>query len=285
MAKKTKKIELITSELNSALDRIKLSDNDFCQIVPHLPLIKEEVKKGTIAVSRSTVKRKRKECRRYTWQNIQSSFVPANFLTVHWDGKLAEGFRTKNKSNRLAVSVSAEGEEKLLGVPVASAGTGEAESKVVCSTLQEWGVEKKVVAMCFDTTSSNTGPQNGVCVRIESILRRKLYWLACRHHVRELMITAPYNKLFNVSTGPDIELFKKFQNSWNKDDTFNKNQWESGLTDPTMAPFLLDIKDETIKFIKEQLKLFHPRDDYKEFLELSLLLFGEKTAKVFSSLE
>ena len=40
----------------------------------------------------------------------------------------------------------------------------------VHSAIQELGLENLVLAMCFDTTSSNTGRLSGVCVILDQLL-------------------------------------------------------------------------------------------------------------------
>jgi len=49
---------------------------------------------------------------------------------------------------------------QLLGIPKYVNGTGEAVNNAVVTIVQEWGVENLVNAMCFDTTTSNTGRQS-----------------------------------------------------------------------------------------------------------------------------
>ena len=41
--------------------------------------------------------------------------------------------------------------------------------------------------MSFDTTAGNTGHLNGACTLLEKQMGRDLLWLACRHHVMELI--------------------------------------------------------------------------------------------------
>lgn len=192
-----------------------------------------------------------------------------------------EEYNSKNKANRIAVLVSGDGSEKLLGFPQSGSGTEFDEVTAVYKTLVKWeGLKDRIRLICFDTTKSNTGQFKGACKCLEDMLEKRLYSSACRQHVRELTITAAHNTLFPISTGPDVELFKDFMNTWNADTSFDKKAWESGLTDPNLAPFLEELKEETVKFLKQQIKDFHPREDYLEFLELGLLLFGEKLEKV-----
>lgn len=131
--------------------------------------------------------------------------------------------------------------------------------------------------MCFDTTACNTGPKNGACVLLESMINKSLYSLACRHHTHELIVAATFDSLFEAYTGPQIKMFQTFSDNW---DTIDRNNYSSGMDDPVLQPFLQTIKDETVSFIHVQLKNFHPREEYLELLNLNLLLFNEKTKQV-----
>jgi hypothetical protein len=55
--------------------------------------------------------------------------------------------------------------------------------------------------MSFDTTSSNTGVYSGAAVLLEAKFGKKLLYLACRHHVMELLAEAVFSEVFGKSTG------------------------------------------------------------------------------------
>jgi hypothetical protein len=46
---------------------------------------------------------------------------------------------------------------KLLGVPNITNSTGRQQHDAVVRLLEKWGVFKELIALVFDTTSSNTG--------------------------------------------------------------------------------------------------------------------------------
>lgn len=74
--------------------------------------------------------------------------------------------------------------------------------------------------MWCDTTASNTGRFNGACALLEQKLERELLLFACRHHVYELVLKAVFEtKIKQVTSGPDIALFKKFRDSWENIDS------------------------------------------------------------------
>ena len=61
--------------------------------------------------------------------------------------------------------------------------------------------------MCFDTTSSNTGHRAGACILLEQKLERDLLYLACWHHIMELIQSCD-------GGWPAVPLFKRFQTGW-----------------------------------------------------------------------
>ena len=65
--------------------------------------------------------------------------------------------------------------------------------------------------MLFDTTAANTGLKKGACSLLEKELGKELVWIACRHHVFEVVLA----DVFSVTLGPsgsglEIELFTRF---------------------------------------------------------------------------
>ena len=92
--------------------------------------------------------------------------IKQNFkiLTLHWDGKTLK-LRRGVKGNFIAIYVCGvqEGYPKhLLGIPLAPDGSGREEFEVIKAALEEWKIQKEIVAIMFDTTLSNTG-EFGVC--------------------------------------------------------------------------------------------------------------------------
>ena len=200
-------------------------------------------------------------------------------LVVHWDGKLlpdVTGDFVHVKVDRLPILVSNQyhGVEQLLNVPKLLNGGGEAMATAIVDTIKSWNLVDKVKALSFDTTASNSGVRGGAAVLIEKKLETKLIYLACRHHVHEVILGDVFTTLFGPSTGPDILLFKRFQAKWS---LFAHDQPENGFTDPdTAAEFTQnkDMMDEALEFALVCLKDQHPRDDYRELLELTVIYMG-----------
>ena len=106
--------------------------------------------------------------------------------------------------------------EKLLGVPKLTKGTGAAMAEATVSALKDWNLKEKIVGMCFETTSSNTGIHTGACTLIEKQLHKNLMYLACRHHMHEIIVSDVFKCCFvPTSGGPDVLLLKRFRKNWN----------------------------------------------------------------------
>jgi hypothetical protein len=129
----------------------------------------------------------------------------------------------------------------------------------VADTLKYWGIEQRVAALCFDTTATNTGHRHGACVLIEQMLAKDLLYLACRHHVMELVVGAAFNEVLPGSSGPEIKLFKRFQEHWN---LIDQNKYQPAATDPYSENLVASCCNEKIEFARLQLEVQQPRDDY-----------------------
>ena len=77
----------------------------------------------------------------------------------------------KSLEEWIAILVTGENNEELLGVSVSIGGTGERKVKEACTKL-------------------------------EQVLQRPILWLACRHHVLEVVL----KDVFEVCHGPTSEL-------------------------------------------------------------------------------
>lgn len=133
-------------------------------------------------------------------------------------------------------------------------------------------MSKRINALCCDTTASNTGRINGACVILEQLLNRNLLYLPCRHHIYELVLRSVFELKLSISSGPEISLFKRFQQAWEKIDS---TKFKCGIADDNVKIKTEDISHNIIEFCNQQLKKQHVRDDYKEFLELVLIFLGE----------
>ena len=124
----------------------------------------------------------------------------------------------------------------------------------------------------LDTTSSNTGIVKGCCTILQGLLNRQILWMACRHHIFELVLKAAFTELFGDTTGPEVTFFKFMKPSWS---SLNLADYRP----PTIPAAFRDDVAPLLTFINHRLEPENadllPRDDYKEFLELALLILGE----------
>lgn len=256
--------------VTSALDRNKVSDREALRlIVPLASALGHDP--SDISISRSTIQRRRKMARKELNCLIQNTFSPNYPLVVHWDGKMLPNIVGTGKIDRLPVLVSGDGEEKLLGVPMLAAGTGKNAADEIYELLAKWNVLNKVRAFSFDTTSVNTGHLNGVCVLLEKKIGREVLWLACRHHIMELILAKVFKLCFGPSNSPEIPIFKRFKSVWDKID---QNLYQG-----------LDLKNETHNFNSTNFKNILSkklciRDDYQELVELTLIVLNQPPATI-----
>ena len=99
----------------------------------------------------------------------------------------------------------------MLAVPVVADGKGRTQAQATAEALADWDCEENVVALCFDTTASNTGRVQGAVVQLEAMLGRQLLHFACRHHVLELVVGAVATKLFGKTTSPTDPMFDELK--------------------------------------------------------------------------
>lgn len=128
--------------------------------------------------------------------------------------------------------------------------------------------------MSFDTTAANTGRVKGACILLEQKLQQNLLWLACRHHILEVVCSNVFIAVFGRSAGPEVKLFRSFREFWPK---INQNKYEA-CTENHLNEESLPLKAETITFANDMLKKHNSqqlREDYREFLELTLIFLGE----------
>lgn len=172
--------------------------------------------------STSTLYRRRTAHRESIKENVKKEFLASirSGLVVHFDGKRLKD--TTNEANderngkvdRIAIVVTGLNIQKILAIAKTDDGSGVVVSDIVHEHLQAWTIPDSIVAMCTDTTLSNTGGTNGACVLLEKKLERNLIYLACRHHVLELIIGAVFVMLFGETTGPFTEMFEHFKRDW-----------------------------------------------------------------------
>ncbi|KAL4098132.1 hypothetical protein QTP88_022794 [Uroleucon formosanum] len=229
------------SEAIIVLDKCKISDRN----AVHLLIATAEALGNNVnklIINRSSIRSARIEFCKERAKKIRQDYNLANEETVvvHWDKKLLPALTGKGLVDRLPIVASFNGHEQLL-------------------------------AFCSDTTASNTGRLNGACVLLEQLLEREIVYLPCRHHIYEIVLKSVFDLKLSGTSGPDVAIFKRFQLAWVTMDT---KMFNSGIENCIVMGSVNDVCDDIIKFSIDRLEENHPRDDYRELLELTVIFLG-----------
>jgi hypothetical protein len=267
-----------SDEITQAADRLKLSDNQGTMIVSAV-LKASGGNLDDFDISRSTTRRSRMCMRQHIAENIMDTVRqnPPRFGALHWDGKLLCD-SLGEKYERLAVLLSGAPEYtegKLLGVPSLPDSKGQTQADATYDLLQVWDLLDNVRALVFDTTSSNSGIHKGAAKLIEEHLGKKLLYLACRHHILEVIVGEIWRVLFGAIHAPENKMFADFKEAWKDIDKASPR-----LTRLTVSnPWLLNVRNQVLKELGELLSskdsAVLPRDDYRECAENTLIILGE----------
>ncbi|KAG0728198.1 hypothetical protein GWK47_003788 [Chionoecetes opilio] len=68
--------------------------------------------------------------------------------------------------------------------------------------------------LCLTKTASNSGVHGGAAKLLEQQLDRKVFYLACRHHILEVLVGAVWENLFGKVKSPENPWFKHFKDVW-----------------------------------------------------------------------
>lgn len=269
----------ITPKLVAALDRCQLSVRDSVFIIEATI---EALGHNTddFSISKSSIHRIRTEMRRERAEAIKVNFqnnIP-DTVTVHWDGKLLSALDSrKSKEERLPIVISYDNNEQLIAVPKLDSSSGSEQAQAVWNAIINWNLEDRVQILCCDTTASNTGRINGACVLLEQKLDREMLIFACRHHIYELVLKSVFEaKISQVTTSPDIPLFKNFRENWKNVDA-DKIQ----ICTEKLSCLNVSEIDKLLEFYRFELTKEIARDDYRELIELSIIFLGGDTEKKF----
>ncbi|ESN94280.1 hypothetical protein HELRODRAFT_164091 [Helobdella robusta] len=127
--------------------------------------------------------------------------------------------------------------------------------------------------LLLDLTASNTGKKNGACTLLQQKLGRNVLHIACRHHISEIILEHAFSACMSSNTsGPKIALFLRFRNEFN---SIDQADYHTIMDDESMNCKVEQHKEGIVSSCLTQLEQFQPRCDYRELLELSLILLGE----------
>ena len=118
--------------------------------------------------------------------------------------------------------------------------------------------------MVFDTTASNTRHISGACISLQKELDRPLLWFACRRHVGEVMFANCWNSLNN-------SIFVRFEKSFKVLHYDDKMAYYY----PKLPELINEEQAHSINFLRESLNKNFTRSEYREQVELSLLIISK----------
>ena len=132
--------------------------------------------------------------------------------------------------------------------------------------------------MCFDTTASDTGRLKGAGAILEQMLGRELLYLACRHHILEILLSSVYNTKIGLTNGGHPDTFKRFLTVWS---TIDKGKYDKGISDNLVQEQLTpEVISSVAAEFKTKITESHSTDDYKELLQLVLVFVGSLNGNV-----
>jgi len=269
-------------EVVAAIDRHKLSPNAFNDVFAAIVRASGGDLNDFI-ISSSTTSRAAKSVRKKTFEKVKTDFKTTTkdeFVSIHWDEKLMKERGDFTPMEHIAVLASHRHGTKLLGTTSVEKGTGKNQAEAIKNILCNWDLEKQCVAMCFDTTASNTGKFNGACILLEALLDHPLLWTACRHHVHEVILSQVFKSLFGKSSSPQITIFEDLKKKWLHLD-FAADMSHISNSAFEMDPEELNSAYELLHDVKYDTDSYIPRDDYAELLDLVLFYLKKESFDTF----
>lgn len=144
----------------------------------------------------------------------------------------------------------------------------------------EWKLLHSITGMCFGTTATNSGHKNGCFTIFEKeLVGKKALWLACLHHIYELIIKNVYRSLFCTMSSPENETFKYFRDvSWKDIDTSRPHHTLTFKIriKKSRRNLFVDFYQNLFGLSAGQEKKIFPRGDCKECAEVMLQILCEE---------
>ena len=159
--------------------------------------------------------------------------------------------------------------------------TGAEMSRAVLHLRHEGHAASNVIAMCYDTTNSNSGGNIGACVNIERGLAHSCLCLPCRRHIGELHIKWACLAISGRQTkSPGETIFKTFQSEWNNFKVvIDMNELVTFDWEGHKDTFIEEQAEKTLSFaLKCLAENTFPRADYRELCQLVVVWLGGPVA-------
>lgn len=265
-------INILTEHVVTILDNCKISYRNSVRIISAV-VMALGVDTDNLILNKTSFYELRSKIRKDAAERMKKLFGDAEVgaAVVHWDGKLIPDGLSCKKVDRVPIIIRSTTVERILNVPALPNGRGITQAQEIFKSIQEWGLSENVQAICCDTTASNLGNRNGAAINLKQLLQKDLLYLPCRHHIYELVLNCVFVTKIPGTDGPNVPLFKKFQENWNQVD---QTKCKNGLTGNKIPKKLFTKVGKTNETIKNFLSEILPRDDYKELLELCQIFLG-----------
>ncbi|XP_042208413.1 uncharacterized protein LOC121856780, partial [Homarus americanus] len=259
-------------ERKELADRLRISNNEIVSVVA--AVLRSANPPGDLSefrISRKTARRARASHRRQVAAAQREAFTPPPHAVVHWDGKLVKNV-VGEEEHRQAIFISGCGHEegKLLAVLPVKDGTGLTQARATARAIEDWSCASNVKALCFDTTSSNTGRVQGAVVHLEALVEKQLLRLGCRHHVMELVVRAAASNIFGKTSAPTDPLFQTLKKRWSQLD--HSQYLRLDIANLPESDWLSHLRHRTVSYLLTVTEW--AREDYREAAELTLLVLG-----------
>lgn len=268
-------------------DRIGLS-NQFASLA-YLTIARDfGLNPDDVTCSTSTIFRLRRTYRESEAANIYNTFEPNARSILHWDCKSYSTGVTGIYEKRIAVALSSAKEAKLLDVCQISDGTAANCTEAILNITQAWNSHDCIIGMCFDNENTNSGIKHGVATRIEKKLKKNMFYLACRHHIHEIILSAVFSNTVERgldTDGSKIPLFEKFRNLYFRSNAvtpFDKTNYKGYFEDNFFIHQISENEvQDLVDYCKNTLNQSVPRDDYAEFLKLVIIFLSPRNGTTF----
>jgi hypothetical protein len=235
--------------------------------MPVPPVVMERTKKSYHPNHYSTFRRRRIEARQRLVEQLKRNVERNKVVTLHWDGIIV---------HRCACLVSRKNWHQMLGIPKCGESANVQKDELI-KLINDWKLSDAIRAFACDTPNVNMGEYGGICSLIERSYGRQFFWLACRHHISELMITGLFEKLTGETTkSPGEDAFKDFKAKWPS----LRNLEHSSVLDDFETCSRITNREELIQKFLELEAIKHPRGDYQLLVKVALAFLGHPNVKL-----
>lgn len=129
-----------------------------------------------------------------------------------------------------------------------NSATGLSQSIAVADLVESWNLVDRIIGLCFDTCTTNTGRIQGTCTRLEQRFEKNLLYFACRHHIPEIILQSVSIKCLGPTCGPETAVFKAFNTTWKN---LDHTKFKPGISDKRILQKLQKEKESIIFLLQK----------------------------------